>query len=102
MLLIIDNYDSFTYNLVQYFEELGKEVRVCFNDRTKIYEIAKLHPECIVLSPGPCTPTSASVSLEVVSTFSNKIPIFGVCPWAPEYRSSLWRSHCPSQRGHAR
>ncbi|MFA5073464.1 MAG: aminodeoxychorismate/anthranilate synthase component II [Nitrospirota bacterium] len=79
MLLMIDNYDSFTYNLVQYLEELGQEVRVCRNDKITISEIAFLNPERIVISPGPCTPKEAGISLEVIRNFSGKIPIFGVC-----------------------
>jgi len=79
MLLMIDNYDSFTYNLVQYLGELGEDVRVYRNDRITPDEIAALHPERIVLSPGPCTPTEAGVSLAAIERFAGKIPIFGVC-----------------------
>jgi anthranilate synthase component 2 len=79
MLLMIDNYDSFTYNLVQYLGELGEEVRVVRNDQITPAEIAELHPERIVLSPGPCTPKEAGVSLAVIDAFAGKIPIFGVC-----------------------
>jgi anthranilate synthase component 2 len=79
MLLMIDNYDSFTYNLVQYFGELGADVRVYRNDQISVAEIERLKPEHIVISPGPCTPTEAGVSLETLTKLAGKIPIFGVC-----------------------
>ncbi len=79
MLLMIDNYDSFTYNLVQYFGELGADVRVYRNDQISIAEIEALAPERIVISPGPCTPNEAGVSLEVIKQFSGRIPLLGVC-----------------------
>ncbi|MCK8516612.1 aminodeoxychorismate/anthranilate synthase component II [Methylonatrum kenyense] len=79
MLLMIDNYDSFTYNLVQYFGELGADVRVFRNDAIGIHEIEKLGPERIVLSPGPCTPNEAGVSLDVVRHFAGRVPLLGVC-----------------------
>jgi len=79
MLLMIDNYDSFTYNLVQYFGELGEEVQVYRNDQITPDGIAELGPERIVLSPGPCTPTEAGVSLATIAAFAGQIPIFGVC-----------------------
>jgi len=79
MLLMIDNYDSFTYNLVQYFGELGADVHVHRNDKITIDEIEALEPEKIVISPGPCTPNEAGVSLEVIKHFSGKIPLLGVC-----------------------
>ena len=79
MLLMIDNYDSFTYNLVQYFGELGEEVRVYRNDEIACDEIARLAPERICISPGPCSPTEAGVSLEVIARFGGRIPILGVC-----------------------
>ncbi len=79
MLLMIDNYDSFTYNLVQYLGELGEDVRVHRNDQITLEEIAALQPERIVLSPGPCTPTEAGVSLAAIRRFAGQIPIFGVC-----------------------
>lgn len=77
--LMIDNYDSFTYNLVQYLGELKSDVQVERNDEITIDEIATLNPERIMLSPGPCTPNEAGVSLEVLEKFSGKMPIFGVC-----------------------
>ncbi len=79
MILMIDNYDSFTYNLVQYFGELGEQVKVVRNDQINLQEISALKPEHIVLSPGPCTPNEAGVSLDVVKHFSGHIPILGVC-----------------------
>jgi len=79
MLLMIDNYDSFTYNLVQYFGELGVDIRVFRNDEISVNDIASLEPEHIVISPGPCTPKEAGVSVETIKTFSGKIPILGVC-----------------------
>lgn len=79
MLLMIDNYDSFTYNLVQYFGELGEEVIVFRNDKITIPEIEKIKPERIVISPGPCTPKEAGISIEVVKYFKGKLPILGVC-----------------------
>ncbi|MGD8514357.1 MAG: aminodeoxychorismate/anthranilate synthase component II [Granulosicoccaceae bacterium] len=79
MLLMIDNYDSFTYNLVQYFGELGADVHVYRNDQITIDEIAKLAPKYLVISPGPCTPNEAGVSVEAIKTFAGQIPILGVC-----------------------
>ncbi|NQZ53974.1 MAG: aminodeoxychorismate/anthranilate synthase component II [Piscirickettsiaceae bacterium] len=79
MLLMIDNYDSFTYNLVQYFGELGADVQVYRNDKITIAEIEALNPDQIVISPGPCTPNEAGISLEVIKHFSGKKPILGVC-----------------------
>jgi anthranilate synthase component 2 len=79
MLLMIDNYDSFTFNLVQYFGELGEEVRVFRNDEIDVAGIAALAPARIVISPGPCTPNEAGVSVPLVKAFSGKIPILGVC-----------------------
>lgn len=77
--LIIDNYDSFTYNLVQYLGELGCDLRVFRNDRIGTNEIHEINPERIVISPGPCTPKEAGISIEVIKTFAGKIPILGVC-----------------------
>lgn len=79
MLLMIDNYDSFTYNLVQYLGELGQDIRVFRNDKISIAEIKQLNPEKIVISPGPCTPNEAGISVKVVKEFTGKIPILGVC-----------------------
>ena len=79
MLLMIDNYDSFTYNLVQYLQSLGAEVKVVRNDAMTVDEIAKLAPERIVISPGPCTPNEAGVSLEIIERLGATTPILGVC-----------------------
>ncbi len=79
MLLMIDNYDSFTYNLVQYFGELGADVRVLRNDQIDIAGIEKLDPDQIVISPGPCTPNEAGVSVDTIKHFAGKKPILGVC-----------------------
>ena len=79
MILMIDNYDSFTYNIVQYLGELGAEVETYRNDKITVQEIETLAPEKIVISPGPCTPNEAGISLEVIEKFSGKLPILGVC-----------------------
>jgi len=79
MLLMIDNYDSFTYNLVQYLGELGADVRVFRNDRISIDEIETLAPDHLMISPGPCTPNEAGVSLQAIRHFAGKLPILGVC-----------------------
>ena len=78
-LLMIDNYDSFTYNVVQYLGELGAEVKVIRNDELSIAEIEALQPERIVISPGPCTPNEAGVSVAVLRHFAGKLPILGIC-----------------------
>jgi anthranilate synthase component 2 len=79
MLLMIDNYDSFTYNLVQYLAELGEDVKVVRNDEVGVAALEALHPERIVISPGPCTPNEAGVSLDVIRHFAGRVPILGVC-----------------------
>ncbi|HSS26807.1 MAG TPA: aminodeoxychorismate/anthranilate synthase component II [Usitatibacter sp.] len=79
MLLMIDNYDSFTYNLVQYLGELGEDVRVVRNDEKTVAEIEAMAPDRVVLSPGPCTPNEAGVSLALVERFKGRVPILGVC-----------------------
>jgi len=79
MIAMIDNYDSFTYNLVQYLGELGAEVRVWRNDEISAAALAQSAPQAIVLSPGPCTPDQAGITLEVIERFSGKVPILGVC-----------------------
>jgi para-aminobenzoate synthetase component 2 len=76
---MIDNYDSFTYNLVQYLGELGTEIKVKRNDETTIEEIKQVKPNYLMISPGPCTPNEAGISLEAISVFAGKLPIFGVC-----------------------
>ena len=79
MLVMIDNYDSFTYNLVQYLGELGAEVKVFRNDETTVDAIAALAPERIVISPGPCTPSEAGITLELIVRLAGKVPLLGVC-----------------------
>lgn len=79
MLLMIDNYDSFTFNLVQYFGELGQHVEVFRNDQIDLETIATLNPDFLVISPGPCTPTEAGISVAAIKHFAGKIPILGVC-----------------------
>lgn len=79
MILMIDNYDSFTYNIVQYFGELQQDIRVWHNDEISIDEIKGLAPDAIVIGPGPCDPDSAGISLEVIATFKGIIPILGIC-----------------------
>ena len=76
---MIDNYDSFTYNLVQYLGELGEEIRVFRNNKITIQEIEQLNPGRIVISPGPCTPKEAGISIEVITHFAGKVPVLGVC-----------------------
>ncbi|MDX8397615.1 MAG: aminodeoxychorismate/anthranilate synthase component II [Mariprofundaceae bacterium] len=78
-ILVIDNYDSFTYNLVQYLGELGESPMIYRNDQISIDDIRKLAPERILISPGPCTPDDAGISMDVIRTFSGQLPMFGVC-----------------------
>src|SRR5882672_2376331 len=79
MVFVLDNYDSFTYNLVQYIGELGAEVEVRRNDQVSVQEIESLHPERIVISPGPCTPQEAGISIDLIRHFAGKVPLLGVC-----------------------
>ena len=79
MVLVIDNYDSFTYNLVQYLGELGQQVRVVRNDEVSVEDIERILPEYIIISPGPCTPNEAGISLDVIRHLAGRIPILGVC-----------------------
>jgi para-aminobenzoate synthetase component 2 len=79
MILVIDNYDSFTYNLVQYLGELGEELKVYRNDEVSVEDVRRIHPKAIIISPGPCTPNEAGISVDVVRTFSGVVPILGVC-----------------------
>ena len=79
MILLLDNYDSFTYNIYQYMSELGAEVKVIRNDKISLSEIKDLNPEKIVVSPGPCTPQKAGISNDVIKTFGENIPVLGVC-----------------------
>lgn len=79
MVFVLDNYDSFTYNLVQYLGELGAEVVVHRNDQVTVTQIEQMHPERIVVSPGPCTPQDAGISIDVIRHFTGKVPVLGVC-----------------------
>lgn len=79
MILMIDNYDSFTYNVVQYLGELNADVKVVRNDEITVHDIAQLAPEKIVISPGPCTPNEAGISVETIKTYAGKIPLLGIC-----------------------
>ena len=79
MVFVLDNYDSFTYNLVQYLGELGAQVEVRRNDQVTVEEVEELHPDRIVLSPGPCTPQDAGISIELIRHFAGKVPVLGVC-----------------------
>ncbi len=79
MILMIDNYDSFTFNVVQYLGELNADVKVVRNDEITVEDIARLAPEKIVISPGPCTPTEAGISVETITTFAGRIPLLGIC-----------------------
>lgn len=79
MLVMIDNYDSFTYNIVQYFAELGADVRVFRNDEITVQEIEALNPDHLVISPGPCTPNESGISMEAIRYFAGKLPILGIC-----------------------
>ncbi len=79
MIFVLDNYDSFTYNLVQYLGELGEEVVVRRNDQITVNEIEELHPDRIVISPGPCTPQDAGISIELIRHFAGRLPVLGVC-----------------------
>jgi anthranilate synthase/aminodeoxychorismate synthase-like glutamine amidotransferase len=79
MILVIDNYDSFTYNLVQYLGELGAEMRVFRNDEITVDEAVALHPEKVMVSPGPCTPKEAGISCDIIREFGPRLPLFGVC-----------------------
>jgi len=79
MVFVLDNYDSFTYNLVQYLGELGADVEVRRNDQVSVSEVEALHPDRIVISPGPCTPSDAGISVELIRHFTGKVPVLGVC-----------------------
>lgn len=79
MIFVLDNYDSFTYNLVQYFGELGEQVEVRRNDQVTVGQIADMHPARILISPGPCTPQEAGISIDVIRHFAGKVPLLGVC-----------------------
>ncbi len=79
MVFVLDNYDSFTFNLVQYLGELGADVEVCRNDQVSISDVERMRPERIVISPGPCTPQEAGISIDLIRHFTDKVPILGVC-----------------------
>src|SRR4030095_7932737 len=79
MVVVLDNYDSFTYNLVQYVGELGAEVEVRRNDQVTVAEVEAMHPERILMSPGPCTPREAGISIDLIRHFTGKVPVLGVC-----------------------
>ncbi len=102
VLLLIDNYDSFTYNLFHYLGELGADVRVVRNDEISAVEALALKPEGIVLSPGPCTPNEAGICLEVIEKAAGTMPILGVLPGPSGHRTGLWRQHRARARTDAR
>jgi para-aminobenzoate synthetase component 2 len=79
MIVVIDNYDSFTYNLVQYLGELGEEIKVFRNDEVGVNDVRKIHPNAVIISPGPCTPREAGISIDVIRSFKGDVPILGVC-----------------------
>ena len=93
MLLMIDNYDSFTYNLVQYFGELGQDVHVHRNDEITLDQIQAMQPEKIVISPGPCTPNEAGISVPLIHAFAGKIPLLGVCLGHQSIGPGVWRQN---------
>ena len=97
MLLLIDNYDSFTYNLYQYLCELGAEVEVVRNDKTTIEDIEAMRPEGIVVSPGPCTPREAGISNDVIRHFGPMLPVLGVCLGHQCIGDALWRHRGPGR-----
>src|SRR5579883_1278258 len=108
MVFVLDNYDSFTYNLVQYMGELGAEMTVRRNDELTPAEVEALQPDRILISPGPCTPQDAGISIDLIRHFAGKVPILGVC-LPSGHRCSLWRKSDPratvnawqDQQGHA-
>ena len=101
MLLMIDNYDSFTYNLVQYFGELGTDVETYRNDEISLDQIEKLNPDHICISPGPKTPYEAGISLEVLRYFAGKKPIYGVCLGHQSIGAAFGGKNRSGQAGHA-
>jgi len=92
-LLMIDNYDSFTYNIVQYFGELGAEVEVVRNDEVSLADIAERAPDRLVVSPGPCSPAEAGISVAAIQHFAGKLPILGVCLGHQAIGAALWGAH---------
>ncbi len=101
-LLMIDNYDSFTYNIVQYFGELGAEVEVFRNDEISVADIAARTPDLLVVSPGPCSPAEAGISVAAIQHFAGKLPILGVCLGHQSDWRGLRRHHHPRPAAHAR
>ena len=99
--LMIDNYDSFTFNLVQYFGELGAEVRVVRNDEIELDAVARLAPDHLVISPGPCTPNEAGISVPLIRRFAGQVPILGVCLGHQIDRSGVRRQDRPCAPGDA-
>lgn len=102
MILLIDNYDSFTWNLYQYFCELGADVLVKRNDALTLADIDALKPQKIVISPGPCTPDEAGISLDVIRHYAGRLPILGVCLGHQAMAPGIWRQSCARRKGHAR
>lgn len=102
MILLIDNYDSFTWNLYQYFCELGADVLVKRNDALTLADIDALKPQKIVISPGPCTPDEAGISLDVIRHYAGRLPILGVCLGHQAMAQVIWRQSCARRKGHAR
>ena len=102
MVFVLDNYDSFTYNLVQYMGELGAEMIIRRNDQLTVEQIEDLKPERIVLSPGPCTPQEAGISIPLIRHFAGKVPILRCLPWPSGDRSRLRRQGCACTEGDAR
>ena len=98
---MIDNYDSFTYNIVQYLGELGSEPTVYRNDRITINEIKQLKPKKIIISPGPCTPNEAGISVDVIKHFYKSIPILGGLSWSSKYWASIRRRGRQSKKNYA-
>ncbi len=90
VVFVLDNYDSFTYNLVQYLGELGAQVEVCRNDEVSVDEIEAMRPERILVSPGPCTPQEAGISIELIRHFAGKVPVLGVCLGHQGHRRGFW------------
>ena len=102
MLIMIDNYDSFTYNLVQYFGELGQEVTVYRNDQITTDQLGELSPDFVVISPGPCTPNEAGISVDLVSRYAGVFPILGVCLGHQSIGQAFGGNYCPCTTDHAR
>lgn len=102
MILIIDNYDSFSYNLYQMIGETGTDLKVIRNDEMTVEEIRQLMPECIILSPGPGRPEDAGVLIDVIKTMGKRTPILGVCPWTSGNMCGIWFKNNVCKRADAR